>query len=49
MMMANINVVLMHVHVAAFVMYVFHHHLITADHYCMIRVLSIFDSALLSW
>ena len=47
MMMANINVVLIRVHVAAFVTCVFHHHLITSDPSCILWILSIFDSALL--
>jgi len=47
-MVTNINVVLIHVHVAAFVMCIFHHHLIKADPSCMLWVLSIIDSALLS-
>jgi len=45
MMMVNINVVVIH---AAFVTCLFHHHLITADPSCILWVLSIFDSALLS-
>jgi len=48
MMVANINVVLIHLHVAAFVTCIFHHHLIAADPSCMLWVLSIVDSALLS-
>jgi len=47
MMMANINVVLIHVHVAALVMCIFHH-LITADPSCMLWVLSTIDTALSS-
>ena len=47
-MVANINVVLIHVHFAAFVTCIFHRHLITADPSCVLWVLSIIDSSLLS-